>query len=96
MCTPCLTLPQKSGKRSLFLLPPDQYRAPTEVAPSTPVPPDEEKPCIPDTPKFDPDSGGSPPDEPAIGVATKIEASDGVTQTPPLLFYPRSPGTDRS
>ena len=63
----------------------DPNRASTEVAPSTPLPPDEETFSIPETPKFDPDSGGSPPDEPTIGVATKIEASDGVTQTPPLL-----------
>ena len=63
----------------------DPNRAPTEVAPSTPVPPDEETPSIPETPKFDPDSGRPPSGEPAIGVATKIEAADGVFQTPPLL-----------
>ena len=45
----------------------------------------EETPSIPQTPRFDPDNGGTPPEEPTIGVATKIDAKDGVTQTPPLL-----------
>ena len=63
----------------------DPNRAPTEVAPSTPVPPEEAAPSIPATPKFDPDHGGSLPEEPAIGLATRVEAKDGVTQMPPLL-----------
>ena len=63
----------------------DPNRAPTVVAPSTPVPVDEETPSIPETPRLDPDKGGTPPEEPALGVATKIDAKDGVTQTPPLL-----------
>ena len=72
----------------------DPNQAPTEIAPSTPVPPDEETPCIPETPKFDPDSRGAPPDEPAIGVATKIEASDGRCQSNTSIAfktYPRLP-----
>ena len=63
----------------------DPNRAPTEVAPSTPVPPDKGTPSIPETPRFNPDHGGTPPEEPAIGVATRIDAKDGVTHTPPLL-----------
>ena len=52
----------------------DPNRARTVVAPSTPVPPDEETPSVPETPRFDPEYGGTHPEEPAIGVATKIEA----------------------
>ena len=48
----------------------DPNKAPTEVAPSTPVPPDEGVP--------------STSEPPAIGAATRI-AQDGATQTPPLL-----------
>ena len=49
-------------------------------------------PSIHETPRFDPDDGGVPPNEPAVGVATRIEAKDGSTQTPPLLarLIPRS------
>ena len=36
-------------------------------------------------PKFDPDGGCEPPDELAVGIATRVEAKDGSTQTPPLL-----------
>ena len=60
-------------------------RAPTIVAPSIPVPPAEETPSIPETPRFDPEQGDPSPKEPAIGVAAKVEARDGVTQTPPIL-----------
>ena len=35
----------------------DPNKAPTEVAPSTPVPHEGETPSIPDTPHFDPDQG---------------------------------------
>ena len=45
----------------------------------------EETPSIPETPKFDAESGITTPEEPAFGVATKVEAAEGVTQTPPLL-----------
>ena len=57
---------------------------PTVVAPSTPVPPEEETPSVPETPRFDPVNGDPSPDDPAVGVATKIEAKD-ITQTPPLV-----------
>ena len=40
---------------------------------------------IPETRCFDREQGDTSPDDPAIGVATKIVAKDGVTQTPPLL-----------
>ena len=63
----------------------DSNRAPTEVVPSTPVPHEGETPSIPDTPHFDPDEGDPSPEEPAIGVASKIEAKERMTQTPPLL-----------
>ena len=39
----------------------DPNQAPTVVAPSTPIHPDEETPSIPETPRFDPDNGGTPP-----------------------------------
>ena len=38
----------------------DPNRALTVVAPSTPRPPSEEVPSIPETPKFDPEGGGEP------------------------------------
>ena len=41
----------------------DPNRAPTAVAPSTPVPPDEEAPSIPETHRFDPEQGDPPPKE---------------------------------
>ena len=44
-------------------------QAPTEVAPSTPVPHEGEAPSIPDTPRFVPDQGDPSPEEPAIEVA---------------------------
>ena len=63
----------------------DPNRAPTVVAPSMPVPQGEETPSVPETPRFDPDKGDPSPDDPAIGVATKIEAKERMTQTPPLV-----------
>ena len=63
----------------------DPNQAPTEVAPSTPAPHEGEAPSIPDTPHFDADQGDPSPEDPAIGVATKIEAKERMTQTPPLL-----------
>ena len=62
----------------------DPNRAPTEVAPSTPVPHEGETPSIPETPHFDPDQGGPSPEEPAIGVAIRLEAKEQMAQTPPL------------
>ena len=52
----------------------DPNQAPTEVAPSTPVPQEGEMQSIPETPRFNPDQGDPSPEEPAIGVATRIEA----------------------
>ena len=40
------------------------------------------------TPHFDPDQGDPSPEEPAIGVATKVEAKERMTQTPPIQGYP--------
>ena len=54
----------------------DPNRAPTVVAPSTPVPQDEETPSVPETPRFDPEKGGPSPEDPAIGIATRIEAKE--------------------
>ena len=54
----------------------DPSRALTEVAPSTPVPQEGETPSIPETPHFDPDQGDPSPDDPVIGVATKIESNE--------------------
>ena len=61
----------------------DPNRAPTIVAPSTPVPHEDETPSIPATPQCDPEQADPSPIGHAIGEATKIEAK--VTQTPPLL-----------
>ena len=60
-------------------------RAPTVVAPSTPVPPDEETPSIPETPKFNPAYGGSGPplEEPVVGIATRTKPRMG-SRTPLL------------
>ena len=59
----------------------DPNRVPTKVAPSTPLPLIEQAPF----PKFEPEDGVDPLPEPAVGIATRIEALDGSTQTPPLL-----------
>ena len=63
----------------------DPNRAPTVVAPSTPVSQDEETPSVPETPRFDPEKRDTYPDDPAVRLATKIEAKDSMTQTPPLV-----------
>ena len=63
----------------------DPNQAPTEIAPSTQVAQEGETPSIPDTPHFDPDRGDPSPTEPAIGVATRIQAKERMTQKPPLL-----------
>ena len=55
----------------------DPNKAPTQVAPSTPVPHEGEAPSIPETLHFDPDQGDPSPEEPAMGVATKIEQRRG-------------------
>ena len=63
----------------------DPNQAPTEVAPSIPVPHEGETPSIPETPRFDPDQGDPSPEEPATGVAIRLEAKERMTRTPPLL-----------
>ena len=63
----------------------DPNQAPTEVAPSTDVPQEGEAPSIPETPHFNPDHGDTSPEEPAVGVATRLVAKERMTQTPPLL-----------
>ena len=63
----------------------DPNKAPTEVAPSIPDLVEGETPSIPETPHYHPDQGDVSPEEPAMGTATRIEAKERMTQTPPLL-----------
>ena len=63
----------------------DPNQAPTEVAPSNPDLVEGETPSIPETPHYHPDQGDVSPEEPAMGTATRIEAKERMTQTPPLL-----------
>ena len=63
----------------------DPIEAPTEVAPSTPLVEEGETPSIPETPHLEPDQGASPPEDDAVGVATRTEGKEIMTQTPPLL-----------
>ena len=63
----------------------DPNKAPTEMAPSTPVVEEGETPSVPETPHLVPDNGATPPVDGAEGVATRIEGREVMTQTPPLL-----------
>ena len=63
----------------------DPNEAPTEVAPSTPVVEEGETPSIPETPHIQPEDGALPPADTAVGIATRIEGREVMTQTPPLL-----------
>ena len=63
----------------------DPNRALTAVASSTPFPQDEETPSVPETPSFNPEQGDPSPDDPVVGVGTRIEAKNRMTQTPPLV-----------
>ena len=63
----------------------DPNQAPTEAAPSTPALEEGETPSLPVTPHLEPDQGALPPGNEAVGIATRIEGKDVVTQTPPLL-----------
>ena len=63
----------------------DPNKAPTEVAPSTHVVEEGETPSVPETPHLVPDDGALPPVEGVMGVATRIEGKEVMTQTPPLL-----------
>ena len=63
----------------------DPNKAPTELAPSTPVVEEGETPSVPETPRLKPEDGAVPLADGAVGVATRIEGKDIMTQTPPLL-----------
>ena len=63
----------------------DPNKAPTELAPSTPVAEEGEAPSVPETPRLKPEDGAVPPVDGAVGVATRIEGKEIMTQTPPLL-----------
>ena len=63
----------------------DPNEAPTEVAPSIPVAEEGETHSIPETPHMEPDQGALPPVDDAVGIATRIEGKEAMTQTPPLL-----------
>ena len=63
----------------------DPNKAPTEIAPSTPVVEEGETHSIPETPHLEPEQGALPLADEAVGVATRIEGKEVMTQTPPLL-----------
>ena len=63
----------------------DPNQAPTEVAPSTPALEEGETPSLPVTPRLEPEQGALPPGNEAVGIATRIEGKEVMTQTPPLL-----------
>ena len=63
----------------------DPNEAPTEVAPSIPAMEEGETHSIPETPHVEPEHGALPPVDDAVGVATRIEGKEVMTQTPPLL-----------
>ena len=84
-----LIVPESTEWASLHhpteLSPHDPNKAPTELAPSTPLAEEGEAHSIPETPKLMPCRGAYSPEEVAGGSATRIEGKDVVTQTPPLL-----------
>ena len=63
----------------------DPNEAPTEVAPSIPALEEGETHSIPEAPCLEPEKGALPPEDAAVGVATRIEGREVMTQTPPLL-----------
>ena len=63
----------------------DPNKAPTELAPSTLAVEEGETPSVPETPRLEPEDGATPPVDGAVGVATRIEGKEVMTQTPPLL-----------
>ena len=63
----------------------DPNKASTEVAPSTHVVEGGEAPSVPETPHLIPEDGATPPVDRVVGVATRIEGKEVMTQTPPLL-----------
>ena len=63
----------------------DPNEAPTEVAPSTPALGEGETHSIPESPCLEPEKGALPPEDEAVGIATRIEGREAMTQTPPLL-----------
>ena len=58
----------------------DPNKAPTELAPSTPVV-EEGEPSVPETPRLQPEDGAAPPADGVVGVATRIEGTEIMTQT---------------
>ena len=56
-----------------------------KLAPSTLVVEEGETPSVPETPRLEPEDGAVPPADGAVGVATRIEGKEIMTQTPPLL-----------
>ena len=63
----------------------DPNEAPTEAAPSTHAVEEGETHSIPETPRLEPEKGALPPEDEAVGIATRIEGKEVMTQTPPLL-----------
>ena len=63
----------------------DPNKASTEVAPSTHAVEEGETPSVPETPHLIPEDGATPPADRVVGVATRIEGKEVMTQTPPLL-----------
>ena len=63
----------------------DPNEAPTEVAPSIPALEEGETHSIPETPRLEPEKGALPPEDEAVGIATRLEGKEVMTQTPPLL-----------
>ena len=63
----------------------DPNKASTEAAPSTHVVEEGETPSVPETPHLIPEDGATPPVDRVMGVATRVEEKEVMTQTPPLL-----------
>ena len=58
----------------------DPNEAPTEVAPSIPALEEGETHSIPETPCLEPEKGALPPEDAAVGDATRIEGREVMTQ----------------
>ena len=63
----------------------DPNKAPTEVAPSFPEEEQGEPHSIPETPHGAHEQGDVSPQDPAMGIAVRVDAKERMTQTPPLL-----------
>ena len=66
-----LFVPSESSHRD-----PKKNEHPQWLLPLHPSHIDEETPSVPETPRFNPEKGDPSPDDPAVGIATKIEAKD--------------------